>query len=144
MKIDKKIIQELSNYLKEFNLTEIEITEKDTKIKVSKNNVSINNQNVPIPQNNISNVSDGNTNQKTNSGKEITSPIIGTAYHAPEPGGKKFTEIGKKIKKGDTIMIIEAMKTMNHVPSTSDGIVKEICVEDGQPVEFGQTIVILE
>ena len=144
MKIDKKIIKELSEYLDEFNLTEIEYTEKDTKIKVSKNNVSINNQNVPIPQNNISNVSDGNTNQKTNSGKEITSPIIGTAYHAPEPGGKKFTEIGKKIKKGDTIMIIEAMKTMNHVPSTSDGIVKEICVEDGQPVEFGQTIVILE
>ena len=144
MKIDKKIIKELSEYLDEFNLTEIEYTEKDTKIKVSKNNVSINNQNVPIPQNNISNVSDGNTNQKTNLGKEITSPIIGTAYHAPEPGGKKFTEIGKKIKKGDTIMIVEAMKTMNHVPSSSDGVVKEICVDDGQPVEFGQTLIILE
>ena len=144
MKIDKKIIKELSEYLDEFNLTEIEYTEKDTKIKVSKNNVSINNQNVPVPQNNISKLSNENTNQKTNSGKEITSPIIGTAYHAPEPGGKKFTEIGKKIKKGDTVMIVEAMKTMNHVPSTSDGIVKEICVEDGQPVEFGQTIVILE
>ncbi len=144
MKIDKKVIKELSEYLDEFNLTEIEYTEKDTKIKVSKNNVSINNQNVPIPQNNISKLNNDNTNQKTNSGKEITSPIIGTAYHAPEPGGKKFAEIGKKIKKGDTIMIVEAMKTMNHVPSTSDGIVKEICVEDGQPVEFGQTIVILE
>ena len=144
MKIDKKVIKELSEYLDEFNLTEIEYTQKDTKIKVSKNNVSINNQNVPIPQNNISKLNNDNTNQKTNSGKEITSPIIGTAYHAPEPGGKKFAEIGKKIKKGDTIMIVEAMKTMNHVPSTSDGIVKEICVEDGQPVEFGQTIVILE
>ena len=144
MKIDKKIIKELSEYLEEFNLIEIEYTEKDTKIKVSKNSVSINNQNVPIPQNNISKLNNDNTNQKTNSGKEITSPIIGTAYHAPEPGGKKFAEIGKKIKKGDTIMIVEAMKTMNHVPSTSDGIVKEICVEDGQPVEFGQTIVILE
>ena len=144
MKIDKKIIKELSEYLDEFNLTEIEYTEKDTKIKVSKNNLSINNQNFPIPQNNISKLNNDNSNKKTNSGKEITSPIIGTAYHAPEPGGKKFTEIGKKIKKGDTIMIIEAMKTMNHVPSTSDGIVKEICVEDGQPVEFGQTIVILE
>ena len=144
MKIDKNIIKELSNYLDEFNLTEIEITEKDTKIKVSKNNVSINNQNVPVPQNNISKLSNENTNQKTNSGKEITSPIIGTAYHAPEPGGKKFIEIGKKIKKGETVMIVEAMKTMNHVPSTSDGIVKEICVEDGQPVEFGQTIVVLE
>ena len=144
MKIDKKIIKELSEYLDEFNLTEIEYTEKDTKIKVSKNNVSINNQNVPVSQNNISKLSNENTNQKTNSRKEITSPIIGTAYHAPEPGGKKFTEIGKKIKKGDTVMIVEAMKTMNHVPSTSDGIVKEICVEDGQPVEFGQTIVILE
>jgi len=144
MKIDKKIIKELSEYLDEFNLTEIEYTEKDTKIKVSKNNVSINNQNVPVSQNNISKLSNENTNQKTNSGKEITSPIIGTAYHAPEPGGKKFTEIGKKIKKGDTVMIVEAMKTMNHVPSTADGVVKEICVEDGQPVEFGQTIVILE
>ena len=144
MKIDKKIIKELSEYLDEFNLTEIEYTEKDTKIKVSKNNVSINNQNVPVSQNNISKLSNENTNQKTNSGKEITSPIIGTAYHAPEPGGKKFTEIGKKIKKGDTVMIVEAMKTMNHVPSTADGVVKEICVEDGQPVEFGQTIVVLE
>jgi len=144
MKIDKKIIKELSEYLDEFNLTEIEYTEKDTKIKVSKNNVSINNQNVPVSQNNISKLSNDNTSQKTNSGKEITSPIIGTAYHAPEPGGKKFTEIGKKIKKGDTVMIVEAMKTMNHVPSTADGVVKEICVEDGQPVEFGQTIVILE
>ncbi len=144
MKIDKKIIKELSEYLDEFNLTEIEYTEKDTKIKVSKNNASTNNQNVPVSQNNISKLSNENTNQKTNSRKEITSPIIGTAYHAPEPGGKKFTEIGKKIKKGDTVMIVEAMKTMNHVPSTADGVVKEICVEDGQPVEFGQTIVILE
>ena len=144
MKINKKIIKELSEYLDEFNLTEIEYTEKDTKIKVSKNNVSINNQNVPVSRNNISKLSNENTNQKTNSRKEITSPIIGTAYHAPEPGGKKFTEIGKKIKKGDTVMIVEAMKTMNHVPSTADGVVKEICVEDGQPVEFGQTIVILE
>ncbi len=82
--------------------------------------------------------------QNIKSGTEITSPIIGTAYHAPEPGAKKFIEVGKKIKKGDTIMIVEAMKTMNHVPSTADGVVKEICVEDGQPVEFGQTIIILE
>ena len=76
--------------------------------------------------------------------KSIKSPIIGTAYLAPEPGAKKFVEIGKKIKKGDTVMIIEAMKTMNHVPSTSDGVVKEICVDDGQPVEFDQKILILE
>jgi len=144
MKIDKKIIKELSNYLDEFNLTEIEYTEKDTKIKVSKNNISINNQNIPNPQNNSSNLNLDSTEQKTKTGKEITSPIIGTAYHAPEPGAKKFVEIGKKIKKGDTIMIVEAMKTMNHVPSMYDGTVKEICVDDGQPVEFGQTIVILE
>ena len=144
MKIDKKIIKELSNYLDEFNLTEIEYTEKDTKIKVSKNNISINNQNIPSPQNNSPKLNIDNIEQKPKSGKEITSPIIGTAYHAPEPGAKKFVEIGKKIKKGDTIMIVEAMKTMNHVPSSYDGIVKEICVEDGQPVEFGQTIVILE
>ena len=144
MKIDKKIIKELSNYLDEFNLTEIEYTEKDTKIKVSKNNVSINNQNIPNPQNDISKVKRDTSEQKINSGKEISSPIIGTAYHAPEPGAKKFVEVGKKIKKGDTVMIVEAMKTMNHVPSTFDGVVKEICVEDGQPVEFGQTIIILE
>ena len=144
MKIDKKIIKELSNYLDEFNLTEIEYTEKDTKIKVSKNNVSINNQNIPNTQNNVSKLNNNIINQKTKSDKEITSPIIGTAYHAPEPGAKKFVEIGKKIKKGDTVMIVEAMKTMNHVPSTFDGIIKEVCVEDGQPVEFGQTIVILE
>ncbi|MFL2897250.1 MAG: acetyl-CoA carboxylase biotin carboxyl carrier protein [Candidatus Pelagibacter sp.] len=144
MKIDKKIIKELSNYLDEFNLTEIEYTEKDTKIKVSKNNISINNQNIPSPQNNSPKLNIDNIEQRPKSGKEITSPIIGTAYHAPEPGAKKFVEIGKKIKKGDTIMIVEAMKTMNHVPSSYDGIVKEICVEDGQPVEFGQTIVILE
>ena len=144
MKIDKSIIKELSDYLDEFNLTEIEITEKDTKIKVSKNNVSISNQ--PIVASNPSSTQNESTSNKTNikSGTEITSPIIGTAYHSPEPGAKKFVEIGKKIKKGDTIMIVEAMKTMNHVPSTADGIIKEICVEDGHPVEFGQTIIILE
>jgi acetyl-CoA carboxylase biotin carboxyl carrier protein len=144
MKIDKKIIKELSDYLKEFNLTEIEITEKDTKIKVSKNNVSISNQPQVISSSSPASNSTPTQTQNIKSGTEITSPIIGTAYHAPEPGAKKFVEIGKKIKKGDTIMIVEAMKTMNHVPSTADGVVKEICVEDGQPVEFGQTIIILE
>ena len=144
MKIDKKIIKELSDYLKEFNLTEIEITEKDTKIKVSKNNVSISNQPQVISSSSPVTSSAPIQAQNIKSGTEITSPIIGTAYHAPEPGAKKFVEIGKKIKKGDTIMIVEAMKTMNHVPSTADGVVKEICVEDGQPVEFGQTIIILE
>ena len=144
MKIDKKIIKELSDYLKEFNLTEIEITEKDTKIKVSKNNVSISNQPQVISPSSATTSSSPTQTQNIKSGIEITSPIIGTAYHAPEPGAKKFVEVGKKIKKGDTIMIVEAMKTMNHVPSTADGIVKEICVEDGQPVEFGQTIIILE
>ncbi len=144
MKIDKKIIKELSDYLDEFNLTELEYTEKDTKIKVSKNNLSITrNSSNEIPNKNFSKempkVSDN-----IKSGIEITSPIIGTAYHAPEPGAKKFVEVGKKIKKGDTVMIVEAMKTMNHVPSSADGIVKEICVADGQPVEFGQTIIILE
>ena len=142
MKIDKKIIKELSDYLDEFNLTELEYTEKDTKIKVSKNNVSINNQSIPSNNNPISKTD--NQNHSLKSGIEVKSPIIGTAYHAPEPGAKKFVEVGKKIKKGETVMIVEAMKTMNHVPSTSDGIVKEICVADGQPVEFGQTIIILE
>ena len=144
MKIDKNIIKELSDYLDEFNLTEIEITEKDTKIKVSKNNVSISNQPIQTSPNTQTVNQSVSEKPSVKSGTEITSPIIGTAYHAPEPGAKKFVEVGKKIKKGDTIMIVEAMKTMNHVPSTQDGVVKEICVEDGHPVEFGQTIIILE
>ncbi|MDC0031783.1 acetyl-CoA carboxylase biotin carboxyl carrier protein subunit [Candidatus Pelagibacter sp.] len=140
MKIDKNIIKELTDYLNEFNLSEIEYTDKDTKIKVSKSTLANSNQSSDVS----STKSTVEVNKpKTVSGIKITSPIIGTAYHAPEPGAKKFLEIGKKIKKGDTVMIVEAMKTMNHVPSTADGIVKEICVEDGQPVEFGQTIVIL-
>ncbi len=143
MKINKKIIKELSDYLEEFNLTELEYTEKDTKIKVSKNNISVNNQNFPSPKINANNLNN-NSIEKNKTGIEVKSPIIGTAYHAPEPGAKKFVEVGKKIKKGDTVMIVEAMKTMNHVPSTSDGIVKEICVEDGQPVEFGQNLLILD
>ena len=143
MKIDKKIIKELSDYLDEFNLTELEYTETDTKIKVSKNNVSINNNPNPTNKNLNINSEPPQTSVKK-SGVEVTSPIIGTAYHAPEPGAKKFVEVGKKIKKGDTIMIVEAMKTMNHVPSTFDGVVKEILVTDGQPVEFGQALIILE
>ena len=144
MKINKKIIKELSNYLDEFNLTEIEYTEKDTKIKVSKNTILVNSSNISDSKNNLKNSESINKSEKIKSGIEVTSPIIGTAYHAPEPGAKKFVEVGKKIKKGDTVMIVEAMKTMNHVPSTSDGVVKEICVEDGQAVEFGQPLIILE
>ena len=143
MKINKKIIKELSDYLEEFNLTELEYTEKDTKIKVSKNNISINNQNIPSSKSDTNNPNI-NLSEKSVTGIEVKSPIIGTAYHAPEPGAKKFVEVGKKIKKGDTVMIVEAMKTMNHVPSTTDGVVKEICVDDGQPVEFGQNLLILD
>ena len=144
MKIDKKIIKELSDCLNEFNLTELEYTEKDTKIKVSKNNTSTNNQLLSsnIQQDKILKNKGEDISEKT--GIKITSPIIGTAYHAPEPGAKKFIEVGKKIKKGDTVMIVEAMKTMNHVPSSADGIVKEVCIQDGQPVEYGQTLIILE
>jgi acetyl-CoA carboxylase biotin carboxyl carrier protein len=141
MKIDKKIIKELTDYLTEFNLTEIEYTEKDTKIKVSKSVSSNSNQIVDVA--NTKAAAEEET-IKIISGTEVKSPIIGTAYHSPEPGAKKFSEIGKKIKKGETVMIVEAMKTMNHVPSTADGIIKEICVEDGQPVEYGQTIIIVE
>ena len=144
MKIDKKIIKELSNYLDEFNLTELEYTDKDTKIKVSKHSVKVNDQ-LKLINNDFAKASElVKENNKNISGIEITSPIIGTAYHAPEPGAKKFVEVGKKIKKGDTIMIVEAMKTMNHVPSTAEGVVKKICINDGQPVEFGQTLIILE
>ena len=140
MKINKNIIKELNDYLEEFNLTEIEYTEKDVKVKVSKSRISKNIETIaPAIERNIikEKVSIDNS-------KKITSPIIGTAYLAPEPGGKKFIDIGQKIKKGDTVMIVEAMKTMNHVPSPLDGIVKEISVEDGQPVEFGQTIATID
>ena len=144
MKIDKKIIKELTEYLDEFNLTELEYTNKDTKIKVSKNNNTLNNQALKnLSIDNLSNT-DNKVTANTISGIEVKSPIIGTAYHAPEPGAKKFVEVGKKIKKGDTVMIVEAMKTMNHVPSTSSGIVKEILVADGQPGEFGLGLITLE
>ncbi len=136
MKINKSIIKELNDYLDEFNLTEIEYTEKDVKVKVSKTRISKNIETV-IPDKEDKIIK---KEFSVDSSKKITSPIIGTAYLAPEPGGKKFIEVGQKIKKGDTVMIVEAMKTMNHVPSPLDGIVKEINVEDGQPVEFGQTI----
>ena len=140
MEINKKIIKELRDCLDEFNLNEIEYSYKDTKIKVSKkiSTEAIAESHVSSKKNIVE-----ETKHDT-SGKKITSPIIGTAYLAPEPGGKRFAEVGKKIKKGDTIMIVEAMKTMNHVPSSFDGIIKEICVSDGQPVEFGQTLIIIE
>ena len=141
MKIDKNIIKELTDYLNEFNLTEIEYTDKDTKIKVSKSNSASSNQVISVA---ASNPISSETESNVLPGTEVKSPIIGTAYLAAEPGAKKFAEVGKKIKKGETIMIVEAMKTMNHVPSTVDGIIKKICVEDGQPVEYGQTIIIVE
>ena len=140
MKINKNIIKELTEYLDEFNLTEIEYTEKDVKVKVSK-----------FSGTNIGTVKETKSETKSEDiktdnivGTEVPSPIIGTAYLAPEPGGKKFVEVGKKINKGDTIMIVEAMKTMNHVPSPLAGTIKKICVEDGQPVEYGHTIAIIE
>ena len=140
MKINKNIIKELNDYLEEFNLTEIEYTEKDIKVKVSKSK-HLKNIEIPEPKNEVRPIAE---NVTIDNSKKITSPIIGTAYLAPEPGGKKFIDINQKIKKGDTVMIVEAMKTMNHIPSPKDGVVMEICVEDGQPVEFGQTIAILK
>ena len=140
MKINKNIIKELTEYLNEFNLTEIEYTEKDVKVKVSKSSGA----NLTTVKEIKSEIKSENTKIDNISGTEVPSPIIGTAYLAPEPGGKKFAEVGKKINKGDTIMIVEAMKTMNHVPSPIAGIVKKICVEDGQPVEYGHTIAIIE
>ena len=138
MKINKKLIKELVDNLEEFKLTELEYSEKDTKIKVSRQS--------KISQNITPEIIIEKNNKKTEpvSGTEIKSPIIGTAYLAPEPGAKKFVETGKKIKKGDTVMIVEAMKTMNHVPSPKDGVVKSINVEDGQPVEYGQTLVVID
>ena len=140
MKIDKKLIKELTQYLDEFNLTELEYANNEIKIKVSKaSNIKTQNQNL---QNN--DIIKQSTSQNNLSGKVVKSPIIGTAYLAPEPGGKKFIDVGEKIKKGDTVMIVEAMKTMNHVPSPFDGTVKEICVADGSPVEFDQVIAIID
>ena len=141
MKIDKKLIKELTDYLNEFSLTEIEYSEKDFKIKVSKASSFISSSE-KTPRVEVS-AGKNKIEKEVASGNKVASPIIGTAYLAPEPGGKKFIEIGKKVKKGDTLMIVEAMKTMNHVPSPYDGVVKEICVSDGQPVEFDQVIVIL-
>ena len=132
MKIDKKIIEELVGYLKEFNLSEIEYAEGTTKVKVSR------------AMNNSSIISTEVNKKKTiieNNGTNVTSPIVGTAYLAQAPGGKKFVEVGQKIKKGQTILIIEAMKTMNHVPSTENGSVSKIFVKDGEPVEFGQPLI---
>ena len=144
MKIDKKLIKELTDYLNEFNLTELEYGNNDLKIKVSKSISTNSYQNIDKKNSPKNITEDINKSGEVSTGKQITSPIIGTAYLAPEPGAKKFVEVGKKIKKGDTIMIVEAMKTMNHVPASSDGTVKEICVQDGSPVEFGQTLVILD
>ena len=138
MKINKKLIKELVDNLEEFKLSELEYSEKDIKIKVSRQ--------TKMSQNISPEITIERNHQKaeTVSGTEIKSPIIGTAYLAPEPGAKKFVETGKKIKKGDTVMIVEAMKTMNHVPSPKDGVVKSVNVEDGQPVEYGQTLVVID
>tara|TARA_B100001939_G_C16763808_1_gene539486 strand:- start:230 stop:655 length:426 start_codon:yes stop_codon:yes gene_type:complete len=141
MKINKKLIKELVDHLKEFELTELEYQEGQNKIKVSKASKSIDKINtsaVVSPNKSVLKSSD------ESEGIRVKSPIIGTAYLAPEPGAKKFVEVGDKIKKGQTVMIVEAMKTMNHVPSTADGEVKKILIEDGSPVEFGQTLVLLK
>ena len=134
MKIDKKIIEELVKYLKEFKLSEIEYSDGTTTVKVSK-------------ETKISSTISDETKKKKLEFKEdgiiITSPIVGTAYLAQEPGGKKFVEVGEKIKKGQTVMIVEAMKTMNHVPSTENGTVKKILVSDGETVEFGKPLILL-
>ncbi len=135
MKIDKKLIKELKDYLEEFDLSEIEYQDGDRKIKVARNKIADSSLTAHKPS---------LTSVKEESGTKITSPIIGTAYLSPEPGAKKFVEVGSQIKKGQTVIIVEAMKTMNHVPSTADGVVKKILVQDGQAVEFGQTLLILK
>ena len=138
MKINKKLIKELVDNLEEFKLTELEYSEKDIKIKVSRQIQTSQNISPAVT------IEKNDKKVETVSGTEIKSPIIGTAYLAPEPGAKKFVETGKKIKKGDTVMIVEAMKTMNHVPSPKDGVVKSVNVEDGQPVEYGQTLIVID
>ena len=118
MQIDKKIIKKLIEALED-----LKKSLKNNKIAIGEDSVE---EEIEVPK------------------AVIKSPIVGTAYLAPQPGAKPFVSIGKKIKKGETIMIVEAMKTMNHVPATSDGVVKKVCVEDGQPIEFGQIIIVLE
>ncbi len=141
MKIDKKLIKELVDHLGEFNLTELEYQDGEKRIKVSKTTKGIEQiKSAAVVSPNKAVLSESDESD----GVRIKSPIIGTAYLAPEPGAKKFIQVGDKIKKGQTVMIVEAMKTMNHVPSTSDGIVKKILVNDGQPVEFGQPLVVLK
>ncbi len=135
MKIDKKLIKELKDYLEEFDLSEIEYQDGDRKIKVARNKIADSSLTAHKPS---------LTSVKEESGTKIISPIIGTAYLAPEPGAKKFVEVGTQIKKGQTVIIVEAMKTMNHVPSTADGVVKKILVQDGQAVEFGQILILLK
>jgi len=142
MKIDKNLIKELVDYLNEFNLTELEYMDGSKKIKVSKSNKSVISQNVS--DNLVSPNKAVLSGTAENNGIRVKSPIIGTAYLAPEPGAKPFIKVGDKVKKGQTIMIVEAMKTMNHIPSSADGTVKKIMVNDGQPVEFGQTLIIIE
>ena len=141
MKIDKKLIKELVDNLKEFDLTELEYQDGQKKIKVSKASKSIE---VGKTSSVVSPIKSVLKSSDESDGIRVKSPIIGTAYLSPEPGAKKFVEVGDKIKKGQTVMIVEAMKTMNHVPSTSDGEIKKILIEDGQPVEFGQTLVLLK
>ena len=135
MKIDKKLIKELKDYLEEFDLSEIEYQDGDRKIKVARNKIADSSLTAHKPS---------LTSVKKESGIKITSPIVGTVYLAPESGAKKFVEVGSQIKKGQTVIIVEAMKTMNHVPSTADGVVKKVLVQDGQAVEFGQTLLILK
>tara|TARA_B110000971_G_scaffold89452_1_gene91984 strand:+ start:11655 stop:12077 length:423 start_codon:yes stop_codon:yes gene_type:complete len=140
MKIDKKLIKELVDNLDEFKLSELEYQSGETKIKVSKW-AEITNTN-KTSQTVVSNSKAALGDEEE--GIKVESPIIGTVYLSAEPGAKKFIQVGEKIKKGQTIMIVEAMKTMNHVPATSDGTVKSILVKDGQPVEFGQTLILLK
>ena len=142
MKIDKKLIKELVDCLSEFNITEVEYQDGTKKIKVSKSQRSVKDQSLTSAM--VSPTKSVLTDKNEQTGTRVKSAIIGTAYLAHEPGAKKFIEVGDKIKKGQTVMIVEAMKTMNHVPSSADGVVKKIMVNDGQPVEFGQTLVILD
>ena len=146
MKIDKKIIKELSDYLDEFNLTEIEYSENNVKYKVSKSNKGVVREQVQSTSNQSksSSTTSSVVGENINKANIVKSPMVGTAYLAPEPGAKPFVTIGANIKKGQTIIIIEAMKTMNHVPSTKDGVVKKILVTDGEAVEFDQDLILVE
>ena len=154
--IDTAMIRQLAELLAETDLSEIEIEEDDLRIRLARGTASFV---APMPVAHAPapmaapaapatpaapEVAQTPAAEQKSSDEPVTSPMVGTAYHSPAPGAEPFVRVGQKVSKGQTIMIVEAMKTMNQSPSPADGTVKSICVEDGQPVEYGEALVLLD